>query len=109
MHFLQVVFRWNFAAAMAVKEKGEIIHISGCICRFAFGFCKNKKERTETLYQSFSPFMSLLTLFEPPTKNQIYNRFLGRFLADFETLRFHGMGIFYFRIEIHVYVFMRIR
>ena len=30
---------------------------NGCICRFALGFCKNKKKRTETLYQSFSPFM----------------------------------------------------
>ena len=35
-----------------------MIHISGCICRFTLGFCKNKKERTETLYQSFSPFMA---------------------------------------------------
>ena len=35
-----------------------MIHISGCICRFALGFCRNKKERTETLYQSFSPFMA---------------------------------------------------
>ena len=36
---------------------GDIIHIPGCICRFALGFCKNIKKRTETLYQSFSPFM----------------------------------------------------
>ena len=39
------------------RKKAGIIHISGRICRFALGFCKNKKERTETLYQSFSPFM----------------------------------------------------
>ena len=39
------------------RKKAGMIHISGCICRFALGFCRNKKERTETLYQSFSPFM----------------------------------------------------
>ena len=33
------------------------MQIPGCICRFALGFCKNIKKRTETLYQSFSPFM----------------------------------------------------
>ena len=33
------------------------LHIPGCIYRFALGFCKNIKKRTETLYQSFSPFM----------------------------------------------------
>lgn len=37
---------------------GDIIHIPGCICRFALGFCKNKKKRSETLYQSFRPFMA---------------------------------------------------
>ena len=35
--------------------------IPGGISRFALGFCKNKKKRTETLYQSFSPFMTALT------------------------------------------------
>ena len=40
------------------KKHACIIHISGCISRFALGFCKNKKKRTETLYQSFSPFMA---------------------------------------------------
>ena len=39
------------------RKHAGMIHISGCICRFTLGFCKNKKERTETLYQSFSPFM----------------------------------------------------
>ena len=34
------------------------LHIPGCIYRFALGFCKNIKKRTETLYQSFSPFMA---------------------------------------------------
>ena len=39
------------------RKKARIIQNPGCICRFTLGFCKNKKERTETLYQSFSPFM----------------------------------------------------
>ena len=39
------------------RKHACVIHISGCICRFALGFCKNIKKRTETLYQSFSPFM----------------------------------------------------
>ena len=39
------------------KRTARIIHNPGCICRFALGFCRNKKKRTETLYQSFSPFM----------------------------------------------------
>ena len=34
------------------------LHVPGCIYRFALGFCKNIKKRTETLYQSFSPFMA---------------------------------------------------
>ena len=38
-------------------KKREICIFRGCICRFALGFCKNIKKRTETLYQSFSPFM----------------------------------------------------
>ena len=39
------------------RKKEGINHFFGCICRFTLGFCKNKKERTETLYQSFSPIM----------------------------------------------------
>ena len=39
------------------RKHAGIIHIPGCIYRFALGFCKNIKKRTETLYQSFSPFM----------------------------------------------------
>ena len=39
------------------RKKERNIHNSGCICRFALEFCNYKKERTETLYQSFSPFM----------------------------------------------------
>ena len=42
-----------------------IIHFSRCICRFELEFCKNKKERAETLYQSFSPFMAEAVGFEP--------------------------------------------
>ena len=41
--------------------------IPGGISRFALGFCKNKKKRAETLYQSFSPFMVDLRRFELPT------------------------------------------
>ena len=33
------------------------LQISGCKSRFAFGFCRNIKKRTETLYQSFSPYL----------------------------------------------------
>ena len=44
--------------------------IPGCICRFALGFCKNKKERTETLYQSFSPFMVEVWGVEPQSENR---------------------------------------
>ena len=36
------------------------LQYSGCICRFALEFCNYKKERTETLYQSFSPFMFVM-------------------------------------------------
>lgn len=39
------------------RKKERNIHNSGCICRFALEFCNYKKERTETLYQSFSPLM----------------------------------------------------
>ena len=53
------------------RKKAGIIHISGRICRFALGFCKNKKERTETLYQSFSPFMVEPRGVEPLSEDQI--------------------------------------
>lgn len=33
------------------------LQISGCKSRFAVGFCKTIKKRTETLYQSFSPYL----------------------------------------------------
>ena len=41
------------------------MQIPGFICRFVLGFCKNIKKRTETLYQSFSPFMVEVAGFEP--------------------------------------------
>ena len=47
------------------RKKERNIHNSGCICRFALEFCNYKKERTETLYQSFSPFMAEKPGFEP--------------------------------------------
>ena len=43
------------------------MQIPGFICRFVLGFCKNIKKRTETLYQSFSPFMVEHRGFEPLT------------------------------------------
>ena len=33
------------------------LQISGCKSRFAVVFCKTIKKRTETLYQSFSPYL----------------------------------------------------
>ena len=47
------------------RRIARIIHIPGRICHFALGFCKNKKKRTETLYQSFSPFMVPMAGLEP--------------------------------------------
>ena len=41
------------------------MQIPGFICRFVLGFCKNIKKRTETLYQSFSPFMEVPPGFGP--------------------------------------------
>ena len=48
------------------RYRTELMQIPGCICRFALGFCKNIKKRTETLYQSFSPFMVWVRRFELP-------------------------------------------
>ena len=52
---------WFFLGILRQKRRwqngAEKLQNPRCICRFALEFCKNKKERTETLYQSFSPFM----------------------------------------------------
>ena len=56
-------FSENLSREWRRKKHACIIHIPGCICRFALGFCKNIKKRTETLYQSFSPFMLFLGCF----------------------------------------------
>ena len=53
------------------RKKERNIHNSGCICRFALEFCNYKKERTETLYQSFSPFMVEPRGVEPLSEDQI--------------------------------------
>ena len=57
-----IFWLWNFADFRCRRDRWQsnarILHIPGCICRFALGFCKNIKKRTETLYQSFSPFMA---------------------------------------------------
>lgn len=50
-------FSGNTSREWRRRKHAGIIHIPGGICRFALGFCKNIKKRTETLYQSFSPFM----------------------------------------------------
>ena len=50
-------FSGNSSRGWRRRKYAGIIHIPGCICHFALGFCKNIKKRTETLYQSFSPFM----------------------------------------------------
>ena len=52
------------------RKKERNIHNSGCICRFALEFCNYKKERTETLYQSFSPFMVDPRGVEPLSEDQ---------------------------------------
>ena len=54
--------------------------IPGGISRFALGFCKNKKKRAETLYQSFSPFMGTDPNFDtnaPPFEVRGYKVILG--------------------------------
>ena len=61
MHF----FSRNPSRGWRRRKRARIIHIFGCICRFAFENCKNIKKRTETLYQSFSPFMAERVGFEP--------------------------------------------
>ena len=50
-------FSGNSSRGWRRRKYAGIIHIPGCICHFALGFCKNIKKRTETLHQSFSPFM----------------------------------------------------
>ena len=57
MHPSYTVFQQDSGAKEKVTEQGCKTANSGCICRFELEFCKNKKERAETLYQSFSPFM----------------------------------------------------
>ena len=70
------IFRMRFSSNILSCEWwrmkcGDIIHIPGCICRFALGFCKNIKKRTETLYQSFSPFMVEARGIEPLSEDRI--------------------------------------
>ena len=52
VHFVQAVYRRILLQQWRQRKKERIIHNPGYICRFAIGFCKNKKKRTETLYQS---------------------------------------------------------
>ena len=61
MHF----FSRNPSRGWRRRKRARIIHIFGCICRFTLEICKNVKKRTETLYQSFSPFMAEKEGFEP--------------------------------------------
>ena len=62
-------FSGNSSRGWRRRKHAGIIHIPGCICRFALGFCKNIKKRTETLYQSFSPFMVEVRGIEPPSES----------------------------------------
>ena len=84
-------FRLFLSRGWRRRNYAGLIHIPGCICRFALGFCKNIKKRTETLYQSFSPFMVERRGFEPLTSTMRTLRatncanapnFLGKFCAD---------------------------
>ena len=52
------------------RKIARIIHIPGCVCRFALEICKSIKKRTETLYQSFSPFMVEARGVEPLSEDQ---------------------------------------
>ena len=75
------------------RKKERNIHNSGCICRFALEFCNYKKERTETLYQSFSPFMAEKPGFEPGRRLSHPTPLAGeplRPLGYFSITRFTG-------------------
>ena len=63
-------FSGNSSRGWRRRKYAGIIHIPGCICHFALGFCKNIKKRTETLYQSFSPFMVEARGVEPLSEDQ---------------------------------------
>ena len=63
-------FSGNTSLEWRRRKHAGIIHIPGCICRFALEFCNYKKERTETLYQSFSPFMVEVWGVEPQSENR---------------------------------------
>lgn len=64
-------FSGNTSREWRRRKHAGIIHIPGGICRFALGFCKNIKKRTETLYQSFSPFMVEARGIEPLSEDRI--------------------------------------
>ena len=84
-------FSGHLSRGRRQRKRSCFIHIPGCICRLALGFCKNIKKRTETLYQSFSPFMVERRGFEPLTSTMRTLRatncanapnFLGKFCAN---------------------------
>ena len=56
---MYIIYSWSAEVNSLRKESqhNERRHTKRRLCRFALGFCKNKKKRTETLYQSFSPFV----------------------------------------------------
>ena len=70
VHPSYTVFQQDSGAKEKVTEQGCKTANSGCICRFELEFCKNKKERAETLYQSFSPFMVEVWGVEPQSENR---------------------------------------
>ncbi len=71
--FFMCFFRGFLSRRCRRRNYAGIIHIPGCICRLALGFCKNIKKRTETLYQSFSPFMVRETGLEPASSYEHMN------------------------------------
>ena len=58
MRFLCAVFEGEITSDVSATVAGRKLQIPGCKSRFALGFCKNIKKRTETLYQSFSPYLA---------------------------------------------------
>ena len=64
-----IFYMWFFSGILSQELRRRnitgIIHIPGYICRFTLGIYKSIKKRTETLYQSFSPFMVEVRGIEP--------------------------------------------
>ena len=67
-HFLYTVFQWDSESKTAAKEQDRITAIFRVHFLFYIRILHEyQRKRTETLYQSFSPFMVEHTGFEPVT------------------------------------------